>query len=309
MNPQTGMYEPAVQDELQSNTQQRSHNPASPTDDRQPVSPGQTTIVKPPPQPLPQWVALVESVNSDCAAAREALTHLALLHRSILKVNFHDETGEGAQDQAADIETLSGEISTLLKRSEQSVKRIALINNQGQLSQQERLIRVNVMRACATDLQALSKQFRQAQKEYMSALKEREQIGIDLGFDDSTSTSSHRINLDEALEKGLTEEQAQQMQEMEANASEREAEILRIASSVNDLATMFRELNVLVIEQGTILDRIDYNLEQTVEKVRSGTNQIKQADNYSKKAYTAKCMAVLVVLIVVLFFVLIIQHS
>lgn len=33
-------------------------------------------------------------------------------------------------------------------------------------------------------------------------------------------------------------------------------------STINDLAVLFKELSVLVVEQGTILDRIDFNIEE-----------------------------------------------
>ena len=58
------------------------------------------------------------------------------------------------------------------------------------------------------------------------------------------------------------------------------SEIIKIAQSINDLATIFRELSVLVIEQGTILDRIDYNIEQTMVKVQDGRQQLEKAENY-----------------------------
>jgi hypothetical protein len=48
---------------------------------------------------------------------------------------------------------------------------------------------------------------------------------------------------------------------------ERDAEIIKIAQSITELSVLFRELSVLVIEQGTVLDRIDYNVEHTLLKV------------------------------------------
>ena len=43
----------------------------------------------------------------------------------------------------------------------------------------------------------------------------------------------------------------------------------RIAKSVEDLAVLFRELNTLIVEQGTMLDRIDHN----IEEVRGGEGE------------------------------------
>ena len=47
-----------------------------------------------------------------------------------------------------------------------------------------------------------------------------------------------------------------------AVAQERDEEITRIARSIEELSQIFKELAVLVIDQGTILDRIDFNMEQ-----------------------------------------------
>ena len=45
--------------------------------------------------------------------------------------------------------------------------------------------------------------------------------------------------------------------------SEREREINEIAKSILGLAEVFKDLQAMVIDQGTILDRIDYNIEMT----------------------------------------------
>lgn len=48
--------------------------------------------------------------------------------------------------------------------------------------------------------------------------------------------------------------------------AERDEEIRKIAESIQELSTIFKELAVLVIDQGTILDRIDFNMEQVLIK-------------------------------------------
>jgi syntaxin 16 len=50
--------------------------------------------------------------------------------------------------------------------------------------------------------------------------------------------------------------------------------ITQIANSVNDLAQMFRDLSALVVEQGTILDRIDYNIEATSHNVDAAVKEL-----------------------------------
>lgn len=58
------------------------------------------------------------------------------------------------------------------------------------------------------------------------------------------------------------------MDDLEAVAAERDEEITRIAKSIEELSQIFKELAVLVIDQGTILDRIDFNMEQVLEEHR-----------------------------------------
>ena len=50
-------------------------------------------------------------------------------------------------------------------------------------------------------------------------------------------------------------------------SEERSKAIEQVAESVNELAGIFKEIQVLVIDQGTILDRIDFNIELAADKV------------------------------------------
>ncbi len=91
--------------------------------------------------------------------------------------------------------------------------------------------------------------------------------------------------------------------------NQRDAEITQIAKSIEELAQIFKELAVLVIDQGTILDRIDYNMENAVENVKEGIKHLEKAEESQKNAMSVKCIIVLVLLIIILVAILAWKHS
>ena len=55
----------------------------------------------------------------------------------------------------------------------------------------------------------------------------------------------------------------------------------------------------MVIEQGTIVDRIDYNMDQAVTKVREGLQQVVKAEEYKKSNRPYSIMAVMILIIII----------
>lgn len=258
------------------------------------------------PQLPPEWVDIVDRIHNDINDIKANIKTLNSLHSERLKVKFDTSA---IQQQDNDIDTLTSSITSKLKRCELNLKRIATIGDIRHLTPQERTTRLNVMRSIGNELKELSKKFQNSQKQFLHSRAQQENLGKDMGFVVDNKDSSKQMTLDEALDNGLTAEQLQQMNDLADRADTRYSEIVKIAQSINELASLFKELNVLVIEQGSVLDRIDYNIEQTVIKVDSGTKELEKAEEYSKKAYTMKCIVVLALIIVILLIILIWKHS
>jgi syntaxin 16 len=86
-------------------------------------------------------------------------------------------------------------------------------------------------------------------------------------------------------------------------------EIKKIAKSIEELAQIFKELAVLVIDQGTVLDRIDYNMEQVVENTKEGMVHLKKAEDHQKNSLPLKCIIFLILMIIIMIIILILKHK
>ncbi len=166
-------------------------------------------------------------------------------------------------------------------------------------------VRKNIQRSIASRLHELSGSFRKAQKQYLGELQRLKDGGsVDMfGGGGGGGGSSREVDM------GFSAEQIHAMAEMEESTEWRDQEIARIARSVEELAVLFKDLATLVVEQGTMLDRIDYNMESTVERTKKGVEKLEQAEKYQKSARPLKCMAFLMVLIIIMVIILITQHT
>lgn len=167
-------------------------------------------------------------------------------------------------------------------------------------------VRANVQRSMARRLQERSARFRGMQKEYLKRLrqeKNRGSGGAELDFLTDPPSATAR-----ATALGLSQQQIGEVEHMEALANERDEEIRHIAESIEELSQIFKELAVLVIDQGTVLDRIDFNMEQVVEHTKEGLHQLDRAEDSQKAARPVKCVVCLLVMIGVMLTLLVLKH-
>ena len=78
--------------------------------------------------------------------------------------------------------------------------------------------------------------------------------------------SFSQSTLQQSAQKRLTNNDATIMQ--------REREINDIAKGIIELADIFKDLSNMVIDQGTMLDRIDYNVERMAVDVKAADKEL-----------------------------------
>jgi len=229
---------------------------------------------------------------------------LRTLHRSRLDIHFNEDEVKGVERE---IEVLTQSVTGKLRKCENGIRRIALVGEVAHLTAKERTVRLNSMRMLAQELSAHSKAFRHAQKDFLRLLNEQAGQQKEFGFDPDNAAA--RATDEAHLDEELSEEQRLQLDEISARSSEREKELIRVARSVHELSTLFSELNVLVIEQGTVLDRIDYNIEQTLVSVQKGVVELEGAEKHSRRALTCKCIVILLIIVIILIAILVYKKS
>mmetsp|Transcript_52971 Transcript_52971/g.124072 ORF Transcript_52971/g.124072 Transcript_52971/m.124072 type:complete len:304 (+) Transcript_52971:71-982(+) len=241
----------------------------------------------------PQWLDTAEEARQDLRTLKEKLVQLTKIQQKRLLKVFEDD---GKPDKEVDV--ISNQISDLIRHCERCMVNVKKQGASAQ-SKEEIDFRDNVQKNIATQLQQLSQQYRQAQKDYLAEIRKRQRGG----WDEPASTGGGGVDL------GFNEAQLFELESMEVNAQQRSEEICHIAASINDLNTVFKELAVLVIDQGSILDRIDFNIEQVVDQSKEANVQLQKAEKSQKSNRATKCMIALVAINVILILVLIMKKK
>ncbi|THG06602.1 hypothetical protein TEA_013294 [Camellia sinensis var. sinensis] len=233
----------------------------------------------------PAWVDVSEEIAANVQRVRVKIGELSKAHAKALMPSF----GDGKEDQCR-IEALTQEITGLLKKSEKRLQRLSA----GGPSEDSN-IRKNVQRSLATDLQSLSMELRKKQSTYLKRLRQQkegpEPDGVDIEMNLNGYNSRREDDEFDDIVLGLAgmgwlivtnfwegfnEHQMAKLRKSEAFTAEREREIQQVVESVNDLAQIMKDLSVLIIDQGTIVDRIDYNIQNVAASVEEGFKQLQK---------------------------------
>lgn len=266
---------------------------------------------------------------------QDELTSLQARH--LLKPSLDESSDEEQQ-----IELLSAELTKLISSTHRHIQCIRSSLNVGH--RKEQLLTQHVVGYLLNELQDVTQCFRNSQNDYLKELNNREARSnaffdhgsfsdVDLGngngkasqvdsFDDFLSPKGavsaaqlQDAEIDEYFQKPvsgkmMTDQQLLLFEEENTRLIEsREREVAKIVKSIVDLQDIFKDLAGMVQEQGTVLDRIDYNVEATQSRVADGLKQLQKAESYQKKNRKMCIILVEAGLVLFLLLVLIVKVS
>ena len=105
----------------------------------------------------------------------------------------------------------------------------------------------------------------------------------------------------------LQQTSQKQLTSNDAAIMQREREITDIAQGIIEQADIFKELQTMIIDQGTMLDRIDYNVERMAVDVKAADKELKVASGYQKKGTKRRIIFLLILLVVGMVILLIVK--
>ncbi|KAL2856063.1 t-SNARE [Aspergillus pseudoustus] len=264
----------------------------------------------------PRWVDVQEEVTELLEDIAQKSAHLDKLHHKHLLPGFGDEDIR-KQDERV-IERYTQEITRGFHECQKLVQRIELMvheaKQQGGVSSGDETMAKNIQISLASRVQDASARFRKKQSTYLRKLRGLEDSASQ--FDRSptpvqnpyTDPSLMESDADKSFSQTTLLQTTQRMTgQNDGVILQREREINDIAKGIIELSDIFRELQTMVIDQGTMLDRIDYNVERMHTDVQSAQKELNVATNYQRRTTKRKIILLLILLVVGMIIVLLVK--
>jgi len=225
-------------------------------------------------------MSVLEVAKSDVFQIEESIAALNRTQTRRLQVFF---AADGKSERTLDLDVVrcSNEVVRCLKQCE---NRLKVLQDESSHETDNRLktLHTNAMRCIIIQLNELYATYRTRQKEYLQTLMQR---NSDSGFDilNEGQSSSGKAEI-----FGSTVPQQMQIRNPIQSAShaddlqQRHSEIQRVVRSVTEIHALFEDVSRLVIEQGSMLDRIDVALETAAVQAEGAKVELKKTEEYQK---------------------------
>ena len=219
---------------------------------------------------------------------------LKSLQSERIKPKFIDEQQENRRIEQ-EIQKLIIQMMKKIKFCEGLTKMEKINKNKNNGNKIDQKVKNNIKDFLVSKIKNFSNEFRRNQQQYMKYLKEME--GGDIENNNNNLNHSFE-SLDDNEEENLNNNfLMKQDDDFQQQMKKRNEDINILANSINELSGIFKDLQNVVQEQGTILDRIDYNIDVSYENSQKGLKFLKKAEEHQNESCFRNVILVLFVII------------
>lgn len=205
----------------------------------------------------PGWVKHVDAVEHSLHTIQSQMSDLQSLHSQRVGSVF----GKDLPNMEGRIDKLTQQITDEFRVAERHLQAVGKVAAAA-VTAEEATVGANVQRSLAKRLQELSVNFRQSQRKYLAEVQAQKTgkvpepyLGLlDGGGSSSSGTGAMGGGGGSGADGGggefFTTQQMAVVDDLTQAVQSRDAEIVQIAKSIEELSTIFKELAVLVIDQG-----------------------------------------------------------
>ncbi|XP_036392091.1 syntaxin-1A isoform X1 [Megalops cyprinoides] len=241
---------------------------------------------------MDEFFEQVEEIRGFIDTLAEKVEEVKRKHSAILAAPNPDEkTKAELEELMTDIKKLANKVRSKLKSIQQTIEQEEGLNR----SSADLRIRKTQHSTLSRKFVEVMSEYNATQSDYRERCKGRIQRQLEItGRNTTNEELESMLESDNPaiftsgiiMDSNITQ---QAMNEIET----RHNEIIKLENSIRELHDMFMDMAMLVESQGEMIDRIEYNVEHSVDYVERAVSDTKKAVKYQSKARRKKIMIII----------------
>lgn len=258
----------------------------------------------------------VEDIKSNIENIQKYVNEVKRLHSNILAAPNTDDTMKNElEERMAEIKKTAQKVRQKLKKTEADIE--AYVSNDRSRINDEKLdqrfqsaeTRIIKAQFCFLSylLNEIMATYNAVQIEHRENLKNKIFRQLDI-----TGKKTDEAEIERMLESGnpqiFTEGilmETKIAKQTLADIEARHKDILKLEESIKELHDMFMDMAMLVESQGEMIDRIEFNIQQSVDFITAAKQDTKKAVKYQRAARRKKIICIIIAIVVILIIVII----
>ncbi|XP_016108889.1 syntaxin-1A isoform X2 [Sinocyclocheilus grahami] len=235
---------------------------------------------------MDEFFEQVEEIQGFIDSLAEKVEEVKINHSAILaSPNPDEKTKADLEELMTDIKKLANKLRSKLKNIQQTIEQEEALNHSKHPSADLRIRKTQHSTLSRKFVEVMT-EYNATQSDYRERCKGRIQRQLEITGRNTTNEELESMlesNNPSIFTSGIIMDcniSEQAMNEIET----RHNEIIKLENSIRELHDMFMDMAMLVESQGDMIDRIEYNVDHSVDYIKDALLNTKKAVKYQSKA-------------------------